>query len=179
MSRTTKSITKPAATTKTPQHRRANWKRSNVRTIAAKKRQLRTHITKQPQTTTRTMSTNPAYAMPAQKPPHHNSSSAGGSGVVGASGVNMASGESKISINQKPAAHTSLDVSGTTTLTAALTTSTSSASSKVLPAVQAANGQNWTDELDSPLWLSSLHSVIFIITCALAVFILFRNVLTW
>nr|XP_036221754.1 fatty acid hydroxylase domain-containing protein 2 [Bactrocera oleae] len=28
-------------------------------------------------------------------------------------------------------------------------------------------------------WLSSLHSVIFIITCALAVFIVFRNVLTW
>ncbi|XP_058984358.1 fatty acid hydroxylase domain-containing protein 2 [Musca domestica] len=28
-------------------------------------------------------------------------------------------------------------------------------------------------------WLSSLHSVIFIITCALAIFIVFRNVLTW
>lgn len=28
-------------------------------------------------------------------------------------------------------------------------------------------------------WLSSLHSVIFIITCAMAIFIVFRNVLTW
>lgn len=122
------------------------------------------------------MSTNPAYALPAQKPPHHNSniSSAVGnssSGVIGI-GVNMASGESKIAANQKPVAHTSLDVSGTTAALTTLTTSTATAQA-------ANNGQNWTDELDSPLWLSSLHSVIFIITCALAVFILFRNVLTW
>ncbi|XP_017474896.1 PREDICTED: fatty acid hydroxylase domain-containing protein 2-like [Rhagoletis zephyria] len=34
-------------------------------------------------------------------------------------------------------------------------------------------------EPQKPRWLSSLHSVIFIITCALAVFIVFRNVLTW
>lgn len=34
-------------------------------------------------------------------------------------------------------------------------------------------------ESQKPRWLSSLHSVIFIITCALAVFIVFRNVLTW
>lgn len=35
------------------------------------------------------------------------------------------------------------------------------------------------NEAQRPRWLSSLHSVIFIITCALAVFIVFRNVLTW
>ncbi|XP_068159798.1 fatty acid hydroxylase domain-containing protein 2 isoform X1 [Drosophila tropicalis] len=35
------------------------------------------------------------------------------------------------------------------------------------------------DTRRADIWLSSLHSVIFIITCALAVFILFRNVLTW
>ena len=35
------------------------------------------------------------------------------------------------------------------------------------------------NEPQKPRWLSSLHSVIFIITCALAVFIVFRNVLTW
>ncbi|XP_037889197.1 fatty acid hydroxylase domain-containing protein 2 [Glossina fuscipes] len=34
-------------------------------------------------------------------------------------------------------------------------------------------------EPQKPRWLSSLHSVIFIITCALAIFIVFRNVLTW
>lgn len=123
------------------------------------------------------MSTNPAYASPAQKPPHHNSniSSAGcsssSSGVIGI-GVNMATGDSKIAANQKPAAHTSLDVSGAAATLTNLTTSPAATQS-------ANNGQNWTDELDSPLWLSSLHSVIFIITCALAVFILFRNVLTW
>lgn len=35
------------------------------------------------------------------------------------------------------------------------------------------------NEPQKPRWLSSLHSVIFIITCALAIFIVFRNVLTW
>lgn len=35
------------------------------------------------------------------------------------------------------------------------------------------------NEPQKPRWLSSLHSVIFILTCALAVFIVFRNVLTW
>ncbi|KAH8368467.1 hypothetical protein KR084_012035 [Drosophila pseudotakahashii] len=39
--------------------------------------------------------------------------------------------------------------------------------------------QNWDDTRTADVWLSSLHSVIFIITCALAAFILFRNVLTW
>ncbi|BFG00694.1 fatty acid hydroxylase domain-containing protein 2 [Drosophila madeirensis] len=37
----------------------------------------------------------------------------------------------------------------------------------------------WDEHRTADVWLSSLHSVIFIITCALAVFILFRNVLTW
>lgn len=52
------------------------------------------------------------------------------------------------------------------------------------------NGADWdlmdmdcfgpaSNEPQRPRWLSSLHSVIFIITCALAVFIVFRNVLTW
>ncbi|KAH8408947.1 hypothetical protein KR009_004245 [Drosophila setifemur] len=39
--------------------------------------------------------------------------------------------------------------------------------------------QHWDDTRTADVWLSSLHSVIFIITCALAAFILFRNVLTW
>ncbi|XP_017142973.1 fatty acid hydroxylase domain-containing protein 2 isoform X1 [Drosophila miranda] len=38
---------------------------------------------------------------------------------------------------------------------------------------------SWDEHRTADVWLSSLHSVIFIITCALAVFILFRNVLTW
>lgn len=101
------------------------------------------------------MSNNPVYVTPAQKPPNaNNCSSSSGNG----SGSN-ANGESKVA-SGTAVAHTSLDVGGTT-------------------AMPQATGQNWTDEMDSPLWLSSLHSVIFIITCALAVFILFRNVLTW
>lgn len=75
------------------------------------------------------------------------------------SSANNANGESKLAACTA-VAHTSLDVGGTA-------------------ATPQAAGQNWTDEMDSPLWLSSLHSVIFIITCALAAFILFRNVLTW
>jgi len=100
------------------------------------------------------MSTNPTNAIPAQKPPNNSSSN-----------TSNVSGESKVVVGAA-AAHTSLDVSGT------------AATPKMQPGAPA-NVQGWTDELDSPLWLSSLHSVIFIITCALAVFILFRNVLTW
>ncbi|EDW07899.1 fatty acid hydroxylase domain-containing protein 2 isoform X1 [Drosophila mojavensis] len=102
------------------------------------------------------MSNNPAYIASAQKPPNANNSSCNSSGSIS---TNKANGESKLAAGIA-VAHTSLDVGGTA-------------------ATPQAAGQNWTDEMDSPLWLSSLHSVIFIITCALAAFILFRNVLTW
>ncbi|XP_034482297.1 fatty acid hydroxylase domain-containing protein 2 [Drosophila innubila] len=104
------------------------------------------------------MSTNPTYATPAQKPPNNSSgNNSNNSNVIGESKV--------VAGAAAAAAHTSLDVSGT------------AATPKMQPAAPA-TAQGWTDEVDSPLWLSSLHSVIFIITCALAVFILFRNVLT-